>query len=375
MQGIITANSLSSADARSSRSRPSRSRGAAAARAHGTRRAPAPSTGAGDSRGHARGRRAARASSQPAAPRSRALGRYVDARGRLREVVSCRAAGGSVLVIDRDAMTLGGRRLVGHLASEEPATNASLLCAHYLADPSRGRCRPVAARDLEEAPLLTGPVRGRVASCSGETSPEACRTRPDPPPRPVAGRGEGDAGGCLVDARGRAHWLAPARGTGGFPELRWQARSASVASARTPARVVSLREVVGRLESYAQACAITRRELARQRSRPGVGLATLRAELRRVEAGRIVLNRGLREAVLAAVEREAVTLSEIALRCGRVRRDGHGLTSGQTTWVARRIGLVPDSGRRHPSPWVHSDVLGLIARAGLGLSPLEVELG
>jgi len=28
-----------------------------------------------------------------------------------------------------------------------------------------------------------------------------------------------------------------------------------------------------------------------------------------------------------------------------------------------------------PTVWVHSDVLGLIARDGLGISPLEVELG
>jgi hypothetical protein len=31
-------------------------------------------------------------------------------------------------------------------------------------------------------------------------------------------------------------------------------------------------------------------------------------------------------------------------------------------------------GKPRPTPWVHSDVLALIARDGLGISPREVEL-
>ena len=38
-----------------------------------------------------------------------------------------------------------------------------------------------------------------------------------------------------------------------------------------------------------------------------------------------------------------------------------------------RLGMMPEGGRARPTPWVHSDVLALIARDGLGLSPREVE--
>jgi hypothetical protein len=36
--------------------------------------------------------------------------------------------------------------------------------------------------------------------------------------------------------------------------------------------------------------------------------------------------------------------------------------------------MLPEGGRRTPTPWVSSDVLALIAREGLGLAPREVEL-
>jgi hypothetical protein len=42
--------------------------------------------------------------------------------------------------------------------------------------------------------------------------------------------------------------------------------------------------------------------------------------------------------------------------------------------LARRLGQKPESGTREPTPWISSDVLALIARDGLGLSPYEVEL-
>jgi hypothetical protein len=68
-------------------------------------------------------------------------------------------------------------------------------------------------------------------------------------------------------------------------------------------------------------------------------------------------------------------MSEIALRCGKVKRDSRGNESGETSWLARRLGLAPESGERAPTPWIHTDVLALIARRGLGVSPREVELG
>ena len=53
-------------------------------------------------------------------PEQDAGGRYTDWTGRRREVVARRGVGGSVLVIDRDATTLDDRRLVAHIASDEP---------------------------------------------------------------------------------------------------------------------------------------------------------------------------------------------------------------------------------------------------------------
>jgi hypothetical protein len=62
------------------------------------------------------------------------------------------------------------------------------------------------------------------------------------------------------------------------------------------------------------------------------------------------------------------------MRCGRFKHDRCGRPSGETSWLARRIGLMPEGGARTPTRWVHTDTLALIAREGLGLSPNEVEL-
>ena len=136
---------------------------------------------------------------------------------------------------------------------------------------------------------------------------------------------------------------------------------------------VSVREAIGDLERYEPSARSRRRLSARGRRDDSISTAVLRAELSRVRESPIVLNRGLREAVLAAVEREGLSLSEIAMRCGRLKRDAAGNCSGETSWLARRLGLMPEGGREQPTPWVHSDVLALIARDGLGLSPREVE--
>jgi hypothetical protein len=288
------------------------------------------------------------------------LGRYLDVAARPREVVACAGASGSVLVIDRDAITLGSRRLVGHLPLDEPPGNARLLCALYLADPTRGHCRAVLAGDLEAAPFP------EVESEQGPSDEQCAQEREAPEHE------------TLIDARGRVHRIELARSSQGRRELRWHTRLSSPPeehSSRRPARVASLRDVVGAMESYEPARAMTRRALARHRDLPNVALGALQGELRRVASSRIVLNRGLREALVTALARDGLTLSEIALRCGRVKRDARGHRSGEGTWVARRVGLVPDSGREAPSPWIHSDVLALIARRGLGLSPHEVELG
>jgi hypothetical protein len=109
-------------------------------------------------------------------------------------------------------------------------------------------------------------------------------------------------------------------------------------------------------------------------SRREISTVSLRAELARLLASPIVLNRGVREAVLAAVARGDSSLSEIAIRCGRIKRDRRGNESGETSWLSRRLGLLAEGGQDTATPWIHSDVLALIARQGLGMSPREVEL-
>jgi hypothetical protein len=138
---------------------------------------------------------------------------------------------------------------------------------------------------------------------------------------------------------------------------------------------VSLRSAIGLLESYEPFCEHTMRGLSRYGKDPSVSCTSLQTELTRVQRSPIVLNRGLREAVLARVSRGETSMSEIAMRCGRLKRDAKGNRSGETSWLARRIGLLPEGGHRVPTPWVHTDVLALIAREGLGIAPREVELG
>jgi hypothetical protein len=88
----------------------------------------------------------------------------------------------------------------------------------------------------------------------------------------------------------------------------------------------------------------------------------------------VVLNRALREAVLRACASQELSMSEIALRCGVIKRDRQGRRSGETSWLARRVGLMPEGGAKRVTPWIHSDVLATIAREGLQVSPREVEV-
>jgi hypothetical protein len=156
-----------------------------------------------------------------------------------------------------------------------------------------------------------------------------------------------------------------------IPELRWT----QIPRGGSEVQVASLRECIATVEDYEPLCWVTRAAVERYEPDLTVSTTTLRAELTRVLASPIILNRGLREAVLELVRSECSSLSEIAIRCGRVKRDSRGNESGETSWLARRIGILPEGGQREPTVWVHSDVLGLIARDGLGISPREVELG
>ena len=296
--------------------------------------------------GRARGRAAA---SGRATAERRLLARYADRQGRTREVLASGAAAGTVLVVDRDAATRGDGRLVAHLAADEPPENAELVCRIYLHDPRSAR--PVGRRLTDEDVRSDPFVEERA---EGAIDPNAARLV------------------CpgLVDCY---YALERLQGHMSIPQLRWCRHEPAGASLR--AEPVCLRDVVARLESYEPVCALTRLALVRHREDLELSTAVLGAELARVQGSAIVLNRGLREAVLRAVAGEQLSMSEIATRCGRVKYDRRGNRSGETSWLARRLGLLPEGGQDRPTPWVHSEVLGLIAREGLGISPREVELG
>jgi hypothetical protein len=288
-----------------------------------------------------------RASRSRRRARSGVLGRYQEPDGRVREVVARPGNGGSLLVVDQEAATLGDRRMVAHLAADEPAGNAELVCGMYLNDVERHWCRRVETRDLLLTPFV-----------DDDGEPE---------------RQSSDDAGRIVDRHGAALRLERVPGQLSIPELRWCRRLSTEAA---PLREsLSVREAVAVLESYEPVRRLTVAALARHCDDPSVSTSVLRSELERVDASRIVLNRGLRQAVLAALERDGLSMSEIAIRCGRVKRDARGKLSGETSWLARRVGLLPEGGSSRPTPWVHSEVLALIARSGLGISPREVELG
>ena len=276
------------------------------------------------------------------------LGCYADRKGDARELVSLPGALGSVLVVDRDSSTLGDLRLVAHLAGDEPPENARLVCDSYLQD-GRGRwSRPVTPEDLAAVPFAEEQcLNARVGARRGELE--------------------------LTDRYGRGHLLQVVPGERCGLQVRWCRRSADPAC--TGLQAVSVREVIACMESYQPVRSLTREAIARYRGEPHVSVAVLVLELERVDASPLVLNRGLRERALAVIEQQGLSVSEVAKRCGRVKRDSRGRESGETSWLARRLGIVPSAGESAPTPWVHTDVLALIAREGLRISPREVELG
>jgi len=269
------------------------------------------------------------------------LGNYIDSEtGAFREIARLPIADGSALVVDTLSGTHGDARLLARLAADEPRENAQILCALYLADESKGRCRPLTGADLDAAPT--------------PEAPDVCREDE------------------LRDEDGIVYRVRRVALDGRFPELRWT-RSILADEAERFA-TVRLREVVARFEDYEPARSITASALAGHRSDGTLSTSCLTSELTRLAESPIVLNRRLREAVQARLARSDLTMSEIAIRCGRCKCDRRGNVSGETSWLARRIGQAPEAGRDQPTPWVHSDVLALIARDGLAVSPNEVEL-
>jgi hypothetical protein len=279
------------------------------------------------------------------------LASYTDRAGRRREVLALPGHGASVLVLDRDAATWGDRRLVAHLAADEPLENALFVCRDYMRDPRPGRCRALAPEDLLTTPFPTGDEQG---------------DRRERNLLPAPGT---DA---LSDRHGARHRLAPVAAGLGIPELRWCCLRAEGGCESQPE---SVRDAIACMDGYEPVRELTVRALERHRDDTTVSVAVLRSELRRIDASRIVLNRGLRRAVLHAMRTQGLSLSEIAFRCGRIKRDGKGNCSGETSWLSRRVGIAPESGGDgQPTPWIHSEVLALIAREGLGIAPREVEL-
>jgi hypothetical protein len=272
-------------------------------------------------------------------PQPADLGTYRDREGRERALIARPGVGGSVLVIDQDAQTLTDRRLVAHLAADEPDINAQVVAEVYL-DDDAGR----GARALDDRDWATLP--------GGREPPD----EPEPP-----------APGELRDPRGRGYRLAAVDHHSYGRQTRWLRRAG-----RRRLQTVSLRTVVGALEAYEPARALTRAALRRAPNHSEVH--TLARELDLLERSPLILNRALREAVQRRVRSGELSLSCIAARCGRGKCSATGLRIGDTTWLQRRLGVLPEHGSSEPTPWIHTDVLALIAREGLGVEPREVEL-
>ena len=276
--------------------------------------------------------------------RTRSLGGYIalDTQ-QTREVVSLQRPDGSTLVVDYQLGTLSDGRLIAHLAPDEPPENAQIVCELYLADDTKGRCRAVTREDFD-------------------------LTRHATPPPPDADAPT--AVDAVKDAEGHVYRIRELPTLETMGELRWT-------RSREPGRefgfdAVPFRDVVAAVEAYEPARTITTQALTR--CARNLSTRRLREEYERLIGSPIVLNRGLREAVQRELRLGVLSMSEIALRCGRVKRDTRGNISGETSWLGRRIGQMPEGGEQKPGPWIHSDVLALIARDGLGVCPREVEL-
>ncbi len=221
------------------------------------------------------------------------------------------------------------RRLVAHLLADEPAGNALLVARQYTTDPRR-RARAVSDLDWVIAPE----------------------------PEPIALDAERE----LTDAAGTRYRLTLTTHDG----VRWTRRGVG----EDRAAPIALRAVIGALQDYEPARCMTRAALATPEQ-----TARLAFELDDLAHSPRVLNRRLRERVLMRVARGEDTLSHIALRCGRrkMRSDFAGHV-GDTAWLRRRIGDAPEAGKTRPCAWIHHELLGRIARDGLGVDPHEVEL-
>ncbi len=154
-----------------------------------------------------------------------------------------------MLVLDRDAATLCDRRLIAHLAADEPHENAELVCNHYL----RGR----------EGAL----VSARATRGSADLSAW--------PAKRIGMRHDLNSQDALVTGRdGNRYRLSPVPGERCILQMRW-CRAAAESDDRCWQQV-SLREVVGAVESYEPMRTLTEQAIARHDKDHSVSVTRLR---------------------------------------------------------------------------------------------------
>lgn len=278
---------------------------------------------------------------EPRVAASSALSSYRDpVRAVRREIVQHERSDSARVLIDQIASDGADARLIAVLAADEPPENAVLMCGLYLRDPTRGRCRLACPEDLQVSAPLTN---------------EATALR-EPPDK-------------LLDNQGRVYRLV-AMDHRSRPQLQLRWTRARPGSAP---ETVTLRAVVGAIEAYEPARSMTEQALCQQQLVGELSTERLRNELSTLSASTIVLNRGLREAVLRRVA-AGESPRAMAERCGHLRDGGEARPSGDPSWLMRRIGLMPPSGSEAPTPWVSLDVLEVIACEALGVHPSEVAL-
>jgi hypothetical protein len=118
---------------------------------------------------------------------------------------------GATLVIDRLTASRLDQRLVGGISPYEAEENAHLLADLYVADPTRGHCRAVTARDLQE-PATTElgeqpvPVDWRAPLIAGVGTLFRLNTFNDEASRRSGGRA---APATTTDSRCRCEWSSP----------------------------------------------------------------------------------------------------------------------------------------------------------------------
>ncbi len=273
------------------------------------------------------------------------LGSYrTDDPPRERRIGAVAIPDGSVLVLDYEMPSCADPRVLARIAPEEPPGNAQLVADLYLADTRRGRSRPLTLADLEGS---------------------APASRPS----------QRDAHVELPTPRSRQIWVVSSiranTDAGEFPQLRWMELAETPGESFGP---VTLREVIGALERYEPAIAMTRSAIDAQPPGGAVSTATLRAELHRMQA-----QRDRAEPWTARSGRPRAGLRDVAQRDRACAAGARNATAAETS-AARRAGspgasaVCPESGKPTPTPWVHTSTLALIAREGLRVSPREVEL-